>query len=69
VTRFRRAYAGSHNTGLADALIAETAEQIRAQLVTLQALSDAIGSSDSLSQVAVVGDGWISDRTVIVTRL
>jgi predicted nucleic acid-binding protein len=32
---FRRDYAGSHNTGLADALIAATAEQVRAQLVTL----------------------------------
>jgi predicted nucleic acid-binding protein len=35
VNRFRRAYAGSDNTGLADSLIAETAEQVRAQLVTL----------------------------------
>ena len=32
---FRRAYGKSHSTGLADALIAATAEQVQARLVTL----------------------------------
>lgn len=32
---FRRDYVNSHNTGLADAIIAATAEQVQAQLVTL----------------------------------
>jgi predicted nucleic acid-binding protein len=32
---YRRDYGRSHNTGLADALIAATAEQVRAPLVTL----------------------------------
>lgn len=32
---YRRDYGKSHNTGLADALIAATAEQVQARLVTL----------------------------------
>jgi predicted nucleic acid-binding protein len=32
---YRRDYGRSHNTGLADALIAATAEQVRAPLITL----------------------------------